>query len=45
MGMETGEEGGGEGVDRRVKEEDQAMRIIEKLKETKTGRRGETASL
>ena len=40
MGMETGEEGGaggGEGVDRRVKEEDQAMRIIEKLRKLKQG--------
>lgn len=40
MGMETGEEGaagGGEGVDRRVQEEDQAMRIIEKLRKLKQG--------
>ncbi len=40
MGMETGEEGGaggGEGVDRRGQEEDQAMRIIEKLRKLKHG--------
>ena len=38
--METGKEGGageGEGVDRRGQEEDQAMRIIEKLRKLKQG--------
>jgi hypothetical protein len=39
MGMGTGKEGGGEGegVDRRGQEEDQAMRIIEKLRKLKQG--------
>jgi hypothetical protein len=40
MGMGKGEEGGageGEGVDRRGQEEDQAMRIIEKLRKLKQG--------
>jgi tyrosyl-tRNA synthetase len=38
MGMETGEEGGaGAGADRRGQEEDQAMRIIEKLRKLKEG--------
>lgn len=40
MGMGTGEEGGaggGEGADRRGQEEDQAMRIIEKLRKLKEG--------
>jgi hypothetical protein len=36
MGMGTGKEGG-EGVDRRGQEEDQAMRIIEKLRKLKQG--------
>jgi hypothetical protein len=39
MGMGTGKEGEGEGegVDRRGQEEDQAMRIIEKLRKLKQG--------
>jgi tyrosyl-tRNA synthetase len=40
MGMGTGEEGGaggGEGADRRGQEEDQAIRIIEKLRKLKEG--------
>ena len=42
MGMGTGEEeeegaGGGRGVDRRGQEEDQAMRIIERLRKLKEG--------
>jgi aspartate/glutamate racemase len=40
MGMVTGEEegaGGGEGVDRRGQEENQTMRIIERLRKLKEG--------
>jgi uncharacterized protein YkuJ len=39
MGMGTGEEegAGGGGVDRRGQEEDQAMRIIERLRKLKEG--------
>ena len=39
MGMGTGEEegAGGRGVDRRGQEEDQAMRIIERLRKLKEG--------
>jgi tyrosyl-tRNA synthetase len=40
MGMGTGEEGGaggGEGADRRGQEEDQAMRIIKRLRKLKEG--------
>ena len=40
MGIGTGEvegAGGGEGVDRRGQEEDQAMRIIERLRKLKEG--------
>jgi len=46
MGLGTGEEegAGGEGVDRRGQEENQTMRIIERLRKLKEGAE-ETASL